>query len=96
MIETLNIASTLVSIVAVAIFFSLGNKTEGNKQIGFYLISFGILTSLAIHSGFEALETFDYINIETLVLIMPILIMIGTSTMLLGAYLIFREEDKQK
>ena len=92
MIEILNIvsiASAILAIVAAIYLFMIANKCEGKLQKGILLIAISTLTGLGIHSFFEFLEVYEFLTIEMLRIIMPILVLIGSISIIYGAKVLY-------
>ena len=88
MIEYLYLISAIVSLIAIVYLLLTLNKFQGGLKTSTYLLAFGILIAVTIHSFFEGLQAFGIIKIETLHIIMPVLILIGSLFLLYGTYVL--------
>ena len=87
---TFNYLSVIFALLTVIYLFITANKTKGELKKGLTFISVGILIALTTHSFFEFLESWGYLNAESLLHIMPILVVIGTIPLLYGTYIFYK------
>ena len=83
----LNIISTIIALITSIYLGIVARKCVGKLKRSAHFLSMGILIALAIHAAVEALESFDIIPLGTLLQIMPILVMIGSIFLIIGANL---------
>jgi Na+/serine symporter len=90
MIELLNIISAILAMVATVYLFRLSKYTAGELKKAYLFSALGIFLALTVHSLAEFFEIFGIIGIETLRLIMPILVLLGSSLLIIGTYYQFK------
>jgi len=85
----LNLSAFVVTAIATGYLFFIVSKTAKELKKGFLFLALGILISVSIHSFGEFLESFGIINTESLLLLMPLMVLIGSILILIGSVVIF-------
>jgi hypothetical protein len=85
--------SVILSIIAVGCLFYVSYKWVGGLKTGLNLLAVGILIALTLHAGVEFLSSIGYIGVETLVEIMPFFVMIGCIVLIIGAYILYKQNN---
>lgn len=73
----------IISFAASVLLFNLSRKTKVLKR-GLKLLSLGVFLGLGVHAIFEMLESFNVIAVHSLLKIMPVFVVIGSSLIMLG------------
>lgn len=91
MVEIINILSSVISFIAVVyLMYVITTQTARGLRTGFLLMAIGILVGIAIHSLAEALQSLGFFGVELLIQIMPVLILLGSLSILAGAFVLFK------
>ena len=90
MMEILNVIAAILSVVTSIYLLVLASKAAGELKTSLFLIAFGTIIALAVHSLFELLETYQLVNIKLLTTIMPIFVTIGSLLLLIGTYFLYK------
>jgi Na+/serine symporter len=86
MIELLNIISAILAILATFYLFMMSRYTAGELKKAYFFSAFGVLIALAVHAFAEFLEVFGFLAIDTLKVIMPVFVLIGSILLIIGTY----------
>ena len=86
MIEIINLVSAVIAVIAIAYLFVTASKCSKGLKTSLILLGSGVFIALAVHSFIEALEAFGYLELESLLKIMPVLVFVGSILLIIGTY----------
>ncbi len=84
----LNFLSVIASIILVLSYYKVAKKSITLSK-GFVKIALGLFIAIFLHSLSELLELLGFIDVESLMIIMPILVIIGGLLIIIGAFEIY-------
>ncbi len=87
--EIINTLSAIIALISVIYLFITASKCSGKLKISIMLLAVGVLIALGLHSLSEALESFGVINTDTLLTIMPYLVLFGSLILIWGTYKLY-------
>ncbi len=85
----INSIAFVVSAIAPVYLYLISLKFRDGLKNGFIFLAIGVFLALVIHSFLELLEMAGYLHTETLLVLMPVFVSIGSIMIIYGAYLIY-------
>lgn len=83
----INIISTILSLIAAAVFLRAAMSIGGQMRKAYTFISIGIIIAITVHSVVELLEAYKLVDNNFLHVAMPVLISIGAIFFIAGAFI---------
>jgi len=80
-----NALAVILSSIASVYFFVMYGKFSSELKTGFLYLGGGVLVAITIHSFSEILEAINLLDSDLLFILMPILVSIGSLSLIVGA-----------